>query len=355
MRVRTVTPAARYMILKAGLVTAIALALAAGGRLPDPITAAFAAILCIPSAFSRGLRSGARNISATLIGAAAGAVAITLLPSPHAALPPAMMAVCAVCHALGMIDYFPLAAFTLLVLGFSDPSTVLRDALLRSLGITTGVGIAVVVNYLVSLVSYAGLYDSQFRRLLAGVGYRFRQMADRFAAADADGMERLQFGFHRLFREISAFIDEIRDLKREMNVRKESGGLNYRAAAWLGRISEKMAAVAHYSWDIVSLSPGLFRAGALPAAAKRGMDDYLALLERRLGEISLAVEEPGARGTGPPVPAVPLPAPAAGADDAGRLLLDSLMMSLRHLGAEIEALAETVRHFQEEVRGRPGG
>lgn len=351
MRTKRITLAAKYLILKAGLVTLLSLAASRIPRLDEPITIAFAAILCIPSAFYRGLKAGIKNIYATVIGAFVGTVLIVALDNDYLAIPPGVMIVCLACYVLNWLDYFPLAAFTLLVVSYYPEESIWLSSFDRTVQVGAGIGIAMLVNWAVSRFRYRELYFSRCRELLWIAADCIERMERCFREGDADGMERLEARFHRLFRLISSAIDEMADLKKELRLRRESGGLSYAAVVALSRIAEKLAAAAHYSWDILWFSPDLCRGGVLDPRCKKALDAEIAAAATRFLEI---VNSCGA-------PAAPLPPPAAGAvpdapvatlsgERAGEdLRVSSLRMSVGHLQCEIAELAGIVQALREEA------
>lgn len=348
MRTKRVTTATWYLVVKAGLVTLLSLAVSKLPRLDEPITIAFAAILCIPSAFYRGLKAGIKNFYATVIGAFVGMVLIMALDKDWLAIPPGVMIVCLACYVFNWLDYFPLAAFTLLVVSYYPEESIWLSSLERTLQVAVGIGIAMLVNWMVSRFRYRDLYMSRFRGLLRANGEAFDRLEECFLAGNAAGMERIEGRFHRLFRLISSSIDEMADLKKELRIRKESGGLSYQAVVWLARIIDKLAAIAHYSWDIVTFSPEVLREKLLPAEEKAALDTEIAGIAARFREIIGACVSEGST---PPREAEPPPrelagiCPAPGARAAEEMRVVSLRMSVRHLAAEVEELAGIVRIF----------
>jgi len=258
-----------------------------------------------------------------------------------------VMLVCAISYVCGWLDYFPLAAFTFLVLIFSRPEEVWKDSIDRSLNIAVGIAVAMLVNYTVSLYRYRDLYVSQLRQLLGNMAGSFEQMTRHFTVADVRSMERVEFRFHLLFKQISMFMDEMSDLKNELRARGKSGGLTYGAVVWLARMADTLAAIAHHSWDIVAFSPEIIREGLMGKDEKAALDGELASLAERLRGIVALCDEAGASA----LPAKSAPRPEAEKVRAGGdLRVISLAMSCRHLRREVEELAEIAGIFLSEMR-----
>jgi hypothetical protein len=346
MRTKRITTAAWYLVIKAGLVTLLSLAASRLPHLNEPITIAFAAILCIPSAFYRGLKNGVKNLYATVIGAFVGTVLIVALDKDYLAIPPGVVIVCLACYVFNWLDYFPLAAFTLLVVSYYPEESNWITSLWRTVQVAVGIGIAMFVNWAVSRFRYRDLYLSRFRELLRIEGEAFDRMDECFLSGNAAGMERLEVRFHRLFRLISSAIDEMADLKKELRIRKESGGLSYQAVVWLARITDRLAAVAHYSWDIVTFGQEVMRENLLPPEEKAALDAEISGIAERFREI---IEACVSDSSPPPRETEQKPRDRTAGGGAEDMHVASLRMSVRHLAAEVEELAGFVRIFLEQT------
>lgn len=347
-QVRGISLTARYLILKAGLVSLVAMAMARLLNLQDPITVVFASLLCIPPAFYRGLKSGLRNIYATLMGAVLAVVLTLLLRSPFLAIPPGVMLLCGVCYLLGWLEYFPLAVFTFLVLSFLRPEEIGVASIQRSWAIVVGIAAAMGINYLVSLLRYRDLYVSQFRQLFRNLVRSFAETERLFLEGNAPAMRRLEFRYHLLFRQISMFIDEMADLKNELRLRKESGGLSYAGVVWLARIADKLASIAHYSWDLVALSPDLLHTASMQPEEKKALDRDITLIARSLEGILRDVDTPR-RHPAPPSAGNAVEYPAGSLHAGGDLGVVSLRVSLSHLQSEVRELSRIVSAFMDEI------
>lgn len=362
MRPKRITLAARYLIAKAGVVALLSLAVSRIPAFDEPITIAFTAILCIPSAFYRGLKTGIKNIYATVIGALVGTILIVTLDNDFLAIPPGIMIVCLACYVLNWLDHFPLAAFTLLVVSYYPEESIWASSLDRTVQVGAGIGIAMLVNWAASRFRYRELYLGRCRELLGIAADCFERLQRSFIAGDADGMERLEARFHGLFRLIGSAIDEMADLKKELRLRKESGGLSYAAVVSLSRIADRLASVAHYSWDVLWFSPRIFRDGLLTAGQKQALDaeiDAAAACFRGILDSCSALGTPARGGSGRCLtgPAADGPVAAAGLDSPGEedLCVSSLRMSVGHLRRETAELAEIVRTLREEASARGAG
>jgi hypothetical protein len=341
MRTRRITTAAWYLVVKAGLVTLLSLGASRFPHLNEPITIAFASILCIPSAFYRGIKSGVKNLYATVIGALVGTILIFTIGSEYLAIPPGVMIVCLACYLLDWLDCFPLAAFTLFVVSYYPEEGIWISSAWRTVQVAVGIGIAMLVNWAVSRVRYRDLYLSRFRELLRIEGEAFHRMGECFRAGNARGMERLELRYHRLFRLLSSAIDEMADLKKELRIRKESGGLSYKSVVRLAGIIDRLAAIAHFSWDIVTFGPEVLDANLLSIAEKDLIDAEIAAAAERFREIAAACVDEKAS---PPRESESKPGPDAPAS-AEDMRVVSLRMSVRHLAREVEELAGGVRNF----------
>ena len=130
----------------------------------------------------------------------------------------------------------------------------------------------------------------------------------------------------------------------------------------LSRIADRLASVAHYSWDVLWFSPRIFRDGLLTAGQKQALDaeiDAAAACFRGILDSCSALGTPARGGSGRCLtgPAADGPVAAAGLDSPGEedLCVSSLRMSVGHLRRETAELAEIVRTLREEASARGAG
>lgn len=144
-------------VLKTGIAVALALAVCAALRIPEPVFAGVAATICVQPTVLQTFRKGVQRLQATVIGALIGLVFVGLAglwPDPYiksAAAGVAVVIAVWFCLALRWPDALVLAAATVVVIMTHTPDRgdIYVYALERTLVTTVGVIVASLVNGLV--------------------------------------------------------------------------------------------------------------------------------------------------------------------------------------------------------------
>jgi uncharacterized membrane protein YgaE (UPF0421/DUF939 family) len=155
----------RFLALKAGLATG--LALVAGQVLgnPDVVTTAFVAVLCCSPAVLLGGRICLEQLVGSAIGGGLGSLAVMLKVRAELGVPVAVALAVLLTSALGMVRAVVVAAFTALfvqVVAFGTPGETL---ILRLQAVLIAGGSALVINFLISSLFYRHLFAKRFAKL----------------------------------------------------------------------------------------------------------------------------------------------------------------------------------------------
>lgn len=223
---------------KAGLATALALLLAQALAIPDGVSATLVAVVCTSPTVLAGLqRARAQALSSLVGGGIAALLALTGVPT-LLGLPLAvgLTVVCIV--PLGLSAGLTVAAFTAIyvfLLPHGDPQDTL---LVRMAAVAVGAGSAMLVNTVVSALSYRAIFARRLRLAAVSIADHLELLAD---GAPADAMLPLFGPLGELTAELSSAEQELL-LRRAVRDRDAIRHLR-QAARCLGRI-------AHFARDL---------------------------------------------------------------------------------------------------------
>jgi len=225
-----------FVALKSALAALLALAAVGALGIPDRLSAAFVAVVCIsPSVFS-GVRRGADQLLASAFGGALVWGLALLLPD-EAALAVALFATIWLAFRLGLARAVPVASFTVLYVVLLDPQPGHTAILAHRLGsVAVGVGAALAVNLVVS--------TAQWRRVFA----RRLNIARQAVAAEWRTLAKGQGEpFEQAFPLLRALEAELADALQESRVR---GGKTAERLEAARRACRHLIACAHYGKDL---------------------------------------------------------------------------------------------------------
>jgi hypothetical protein len=315
----------------------------------DRVIVVFASLLCVTPGLYRGIRLGMHNIAVTVAGALIATVLLSFLPIMYIVVPGGVVVIFMICRFLWWMDYFPLAIITFLYVSFASSTPLWTAGLNRFLTVFLGIAIAMAVNYIFSLFRYRELYRYQLCGVLRSGASLLSSAAVAFGRNDHKGLVKLDHRFHPVFRRIGMFKDEIADLRQELEIRGESGGLSYSAAIWLSRIVDKLEGVMHYLRGVISFAPPLLTSGGVDEAEKKKFDNELEWMAHEMRQAIVGVRDGEAGAISPEVDsgdptAFELRSAGEESSDA-QLPMISLKLSLLHLRREYMDLRRYIHSF----------
>lgn len=152
----------KYIVIKAGLATALALGLDTLLGNPDHVSSTFVAVLCTSPTILMGLRNVRAQLVGSLIGGAWGTLAALAGLPKHIGLPLAVALAVATAFRTGVGTAYPIAAFTALFVLLVPRGTPLDTIETRFLAIF----IAGVSSFLINVVISGGRYPRIFAKRL---------------------------------------------------------------------------------------------------------------------------------------------------------------------------------------------
>ncbi len=279
------------LALKAALAAPLALVVVDLLSLPDRLSAAFVAVACISPTVYSGVRRGLDQLGASVLGGVITWAIARAVPHPTVAVGLATFVTLYGAFALGMGRGYVIAAFTVayveLIPG-PDRGLVLEY---RLLSVLIGMASAMVVNVLVSLVSYRPVFARRLAICRSAVATHFERLA---AALEGDRAVPLSTLYDEPFILLRTLLAELNDGVRESSLRSARGKASLKnaqqAAEWLVR-------TAHHGKDVAIALERAYApdaaSGALArrlAEAVRGAAPMGPLDETARAPLQLAVE-----------------------------------------------------------------
>ena len=222
---------------KTGISAGAAWAICVGLGIPDPVSAAFVAVVCT----SPTVLSGLRRALDQGIGSVAGAV--LAIAVTYAALPPfialtlAVGGAVALVRAVGFGSGYPVAAFTAIYMYLVPFGGPLETAWVRMAAIIAGASAAIGVNTVLSAAFYRRLFA---RRLVLAA----RSLADHLEALCSEDADQLL----GVFPVLAIVTAELADADRELLLRRSQGELD--EIAGLRRQARALTRIAHFARDL---------------------------------------------------------------------------------------------------------
>lgn len=251
-----------YIAGKAAVGALLALSVVRGLGLPDKLSATFVAVVCISPTVYSGLRRGLDQVGASAVGGAVVWGLSLMLPVP-AAMGVALFVTVFLVFKAGFARGLLVACFTVLYVLFIPGDSHSRVLLARLASVAVGVGSALSVNMLVSLVRWQAVFARRLSVSRATVAQHFELLASSLAAPpEQRSTQERQALFETAFPVLRALQEELSDALSESRLRSDK--THQRLASALAA-SHQLLAVAHYGKD---LALRLEHAGGpFPAAA----------------------------------------------------------------------------------------
>jgi uncharacterized membrane protein YccC len=197
-----------FLALKAALAASIAVLLTHLFAVEDPLSAGFVAVACVSPTAYAGLRRGGEQVAGSLLGGGISTLLRWLAPpsfGPAVVFGSVLVAVLA-CMRLGMRSAYAVAAFSaiyVVALPFASPTLAIET---RLLALAIGIGVATIVNLVVSAAVGDRIVERRIR-LARG------KVADTLAEhprADADDR------FEQAFAVIAELQTDLEGARREL-------------------------------------------------------------------------------------------------------------------------------------------
>lgn len=285
-----------FLVGKAALAVTAAYALARELVPRDLLSATFVAMLCVSPTVYTGLKRGAAQLFASALGGlAALAVSAALGPGPLS-LGLSVALGLGAAFLCGFARTYAVAGFTVLyvsMLGHGD-----LDAYgVRLASVVLGVGVAALVNLLVSASFYRGIFGRRVGIAAQAAAGPLALLAGAVEARDAARLREADLALGPVFRLLADLRDEFQDLRRELTLRKGWRG-DVRATLLQERIVDRLELVCHHARDLALMLRELYRdEEGIRDVAAMGVAEVLA--ETRDGVVACARR---LRGEGVPLP-----------------------------------------------------
>ncbi|MFO0604911.1 MAG: aromatic acid exporter family protein [Polyangiales bacterium] len=288
----------RWLAAKAAATAALAVALSSAASVPDALSSAFVALVCVsPSAYA-GLRRGLEQLGAAALAGGVTAGVLLVAPRAHPLTAGAALGLTVgACHAVGWGNSYAVAGFTSLYVVLL-PFHSLGEALaVRAEAVAVGAAAATAVNVAVAAFASRAIRERRERLARAAVAAPFA----RAAAACADVALRAEAS--AAWR--PAF-EAVEELRADLAAQAREVLLPRRAAVREGaarslRALHALADVAHLGRHVALLLEGRARSepalgealGAVAAWLTEGGEAPVAALERA----AEALDEPALAAT----------------------------------------------------------
>ncbi|MHB8874048.1 MAG: aromatic acid exporter family protein [Myxococcaceae bacterium] len=250
-----------YIAAKASLAALLALALVGLAGLPDKLSATFVAVVCISPTVYSGVRRGLDQLGASAIGGAVTWALSLVLPVP-AVMGLALFLSIYLCFVVGLARGFLVAAFTVLyvlILPEASPGAALEH---RLASVAIGVGSALLLNLLVSALSWRRVFRRRLSIARKSVAAEWEALAG--ALEGGAGKEKPRPLFDGSFVLLRTLFEELSDASRESRLLR--GGPRASLSEALAA-AHQLLAVAHHGKDLVLLLER--EKGPFPGAAAR--------------------------------------------------------------------------------------
>jgi hypothetical protein len=232
--------------------------------IPDAISACFVAVVCLSPTALSGVRRGAEQAIASVLGGVVAVVAGELpVPAP-VQLGRGVGGGVGVVFPARLGGAYLVAAFTaiyMMLLSFGDPVSTLE---VRFASVLVGAFAGTVVNLLVASTAY--------RRLVA-------RRLDIAAGALADALERMvrgeRPGFVKVYPLIGQLYGEVAEAEKELELRRDQSGVEA-----IRQVRERVRALgrlSHFSRDLVVVTK---EAGVTLTPADKALIAYIAAVLR---------------------------------------------------------------------------
>ena len=222
---------------KTGLSAGLAWALCAGLDIPDPVSAAFVAVVCTSPTVWSGLKRAFDQGVGSIAGAVM-AIAVAYIPLPHwLALTLGVGGAVALVRAIGFGAGYPVAAFTAIYMYLVPFGGPFQTAWVRIAAIIAGATAAIAINTMLSAAFYRGLFA---RRLKLAA----RHLAERLDDLDQGDPESLL----AVFPVLASITGELADADRELLLRRSTRSVAEIASQ--RRQVRALTRVAHFARDL---------------------------------------------------------------------------------------------------------
>ena len=222
---------------KTGLSAGLAWIMCAALGIPDPVSAAFVAVVCTSPTVLSGLKRAFDQGVGSIAGAAL-AIAVAFVPLPHwLALTVAVGGAVALVRAIGFGAGYPVAAFTAIymyLVPFGDP---FETAWVRIAAIIAGATAAIAINTAMSAAFYRSLFAQRLVK------------ATRLLADHLNGLsDRNPDSLLAVFPVLASLTADLADADKELLLRRAT--VNVAEIANQRRQVRALTRIAHFARDL---------------------------------------------------------------------------------------------------------
>ncbi len=249
-------------------------------RLPlvhkDMISVLFGLMMTLEPVTVTGIRSGFKQIGATLFGALATAVIILLFGINQWTVALSVSATLFLCLKVDWREVSPVAIFTSIYMtqfvqytAKGDPSVVLTF-LLRILALGVGVMIAVIFNFLFSMFFYKQMERKRIAHILETITDHMKQIKKGIEEVSADHIDQEKELLPGTFNGIDWLSNLIKDKEKEAKLKQKLKLNNrYEETIAFHHILVDMRSITHLVYDTAYMLS--FRMSELKAEDRKGM------------------------------------------------------------------------------------
>lgn len=240
-------------ILKTTVATILAIITAKVLNIDDTLSASFVAMLCVKPTFYTGLKVGKAQFIASFWGVAITGTLMLALGNSITVNTISLLIVISLCVFRGMLEYIPVAGFTVLYM-FLIPHETLEGVLVRMAAVFVGVAVASFINLCLSFVRYKSFFYYRVKYASNIVFNAFNETIEANKNADITKLNSLYYSFENIYSQLTNFSGELSDINKELKLRKEAGGISVDDVNNIYRIIESLKMCVRYLQDIVFIS-----------------------------------------------------------------------------------------------------
>ncbi len=240
----------KFKVFKSAAAVFISLYIAKLLKLPDLLSPAFVAVLCIQPTVYTGIRRGLQEFFVSLLGAIFSLIFVLPYGINLITVPLTVAFTIYVAIKLHLDDSISIAIFTVLYITLFPGESVIKTTEIRFFSIVIGILSASFVNYLVSFVRYKYLFYTRLLRASEIIYIRFNQLVDSIYDKDVETLNSLLPEIDQIYKQLSNLKKELNDIRKEINIRKRPGGMSVTAAFYMERILSHYEVIIHHLYDL---------------------------------------------------------------------------------------------------------
>jgi len=237
---------------------AVVLGYIIGGLVPyvsgDMISLLFGMILTIEPVNMTGIRSGLKQVEATIIGAAVTGIILALLGYSMWTAALSIVVTLYVSLLIDWRNYSVVAMFTAIYMNtfiqpnaFGDNSQI-ETFKLRIAALMTGVAIAFLVNWLFSVFGYRHMLEKRVYHILDELSMKMKSIAEMLETKHFEDAQAIMRSFPSLFNNVDWIYGSALDLEKDPSVkRKETKRIKLKKIMKITGLSREMI---HLSYDL---------------------------------------------------------------------------------------------------------